>query len=284
MKIISSISEMQSLSGSLRLKEKKIAVVPTMGSLHEGHLSLIRIAKQNADIVIATIFVNPVQFSPNEDFNKYPRNIERDIALIQKENADVVFTPSLEEIYPKNFETYVTTEKSSTVLEGKFRPTHFKGVTTIVAKLFNITKPHVAIFGQKDAQQVFIIQKMIRDLNFDIHIVVAPIVREHDGLAMSSRNVYLNVQERNDATVVFQSLQYAEQLITNGEFNTFSIKNAMKKMISSKRTVTEIDYISIANAETLDELDMILLNSKTLISLAVRLENTRLIDNIVIGN
>jgi pantoate--beta-alanine ligase len=282
MKLISSISEMQSLAEALRSEKKKIAVVPTMGALHEGHLSLVRIAKQNADVVITTIFVNPTQFAPNEDFYNYPRNLERDKELLQKENTDIIFAPSLQEMYANNFFTYIEVEKFGTMLEGKFRPTHFKGVTTIVAKLFNCTKPHIAIFGQKDAQQVFIIQQMTRDLNFDVQIIVAPIVRESDGLAMSSRNVYLNTQERNDATILFQSLQRAENLISNGERNSSSIKNEMVKIISSKQSVTAIDYISITNENTLDELETLSSGNKILISLAVRFGNTRLIDNTVI--
>jgi len=273
---------MQSLAEALRSEKKKIAVVPTMGALHEGHLSLVRIAKQNADVVITTIFVNPTQFAPNEDFYNYPRNLERDKELLQKENTDIIFAPSLQEMYANNFFTYIEVEKFGTMLEGKFRPTHFKGVTTIVAKLFNCTKPHIAIFGQKDAQQVFIIQQMTRDLNFDVQIIVAPIVRESDGLAMSSRNVYLNTQERNDATILFQSLQRAENLISNGERNSSSIKNEMVKIISSKQSVTAIDYISITNENTLDELETLSSGNKILISLAVRFGNTRLIDNTVI--
>ena len=273
---------MQLLSEQFRLEKKKIAVVPTMGALHEGHLSLIRIAKQNADVVVVTIFVNPTQFSPNEDFNKYPRNLKLDITLIQKENADVVFSPSLDEMYPKNYETYVESINSSKVLEGKFRPTHFKGVSTIVAKLFNITKPHFAVFGQKDAQQVFIIQQLARDLNFPIEIIVAPVVREPDGLAMSSRNVYLNTEQRNDANILSKSLRLAVKMISDGERNCSHIIDAMKKLISSKQTVTEIEYISIAKTETLEELDEIVPNTKALISLAVKFGNTRLIDNVII--
>jgi pantoate--beta-alanine ligase len=189
MRIISKDKEMQKVADELRKEGKIIGVVPTMGYLHEGHLSLIRLAKEKSDVVITTIFVNPLQFAPNEDYDRYPRDFERDVKLAQSAGCDIIFHPSVEEMYPQNFLTYVEVDKLTKVLEGEFRPTHFRGVTTVVAKLFNITKPHIAVFGQKDAQQALIIKQIVRDLNFDIEIIVAPIVREPDGLAMSSRNV-----------------------------------------------------------------------------------------------
>lgn len=252
-----------------------------MGYLHEGHLSLIRIAKEKSDVVITTIFVNPLQFAPNEDYDKYPRDLERDVKLAQSAGCDIIFHPSVEEMYPENFLTYVEVEKLTKVLEGEFRPTHFRGVTTVVAKLFNITKPHIAVFGQKDAQQALIIKQMVRDLNFDIEIIVAPIVREPDGLAMSSRNVYLSESERKDATVLYQSLKLAEKLIEEGERNSGVIISKMEELIKSKPTA-KIDYIAIVDPNTLEKVENLSEGKEYLIALAVRIGSTRLIDNTLV--
>ncbi len=281
MRVITKIKEMQRVADELRKEGKIIGVVPTMGYLHEGHLSLIRIAKEKSDIVITTIFVNPLQFAPNEDYDKYPRDFERDVKLAQSAGCDIIFHPSVEEMYPENFLTYVEVEKLTKVLEGEFRPTHFRGVTTVVAKLFNITKPHIAVFGQKDAQQALIIKQMVRDLNFDIEIIVAPIVRESDGLAMSSRNVYLSESERKDATVLYQSLKLAEKLIEEGERNSSVIISKMEDLIKSKPTA-KIDYIAIIDPNTLEKVESLSEGKEYLIALAVRIGSTRLIDNTLV--
>jgi pantoate--beta-alanine ligase len=281
MQIISSIQEMQSFADALRSKGKRIGFVPTMGYLHDGHLSLIRIAKQKSDLVITSIFVNPTQFAPHEDFERYPRNIERDTSLAESAGTDILFLPLKEEIYPNDYLTFVELDKITGVLEGKIRPTHFRGVATIVAKLFNITKPHIAVFGQKDAQQAVIIQKMANDLNFGIEIIIAPIVREQDGLAMSSRNVYLSTQERSDAPVLYSSLKIAQEMIQNGEYSPNVILETMKKLIASKPSAS-IDYVSITNATTLQDISALQKKDQVLISLAVRFGSTRLIDNIIL--
>lgn len=281
MRVITKVKEMQKVADELRKEGKIIGVVPTMGYLHEGHLSLIRIAKEKSDVVITTIFVNPLQFAPNEDYDKYPRDLERDVKLAQSAGCDIIFHPSVEEMYPENFLTYVEVEKLTKVLEGEFRPTHFRGVTTVVAKLFNITKPHIAVFGQKDAQQALIIKQMVRDLNFDIEIIVAPIVREPDGLAMSSRNVYLSESERKDATVLYQSLKLAEKLIEEGERNSGVIISKMEELIKSKPTA-KIDYIAIVDPNTLEKVENLSEGKEYLIALAVRIGSTRLIDNTLV--
>ncbi len=281
MRIITKISEMQRVADELRHEGKIIGVVPTMGYLHDGHLSLIKIAKERSDVVITTIFVNPLQFAPHEDYDKYPRDFERDVELARSAGCDIIFHPSVEEMYPENFLTYVEVDKITKVLEGEFRPTHFRGVTTVVAKLFNITKPHIAVFGQKDAQQALIIKQMVRDLNFDIEIIVAPIVRESDGLAMSSRNVYLTESERKDATVLYQSLKLAEKLISEGERKSEVIISKMEELIKSKPSA-KIDYIAIVKPNTLEKVEKMEEGNEYLIALAVRIGSTRLIDNTIV--
>lgn len=281
MRIITKVKEMQKVADELRREGKIIGVVPTMGYLHEGHLSLIRIAKEKSDVVITTIFVNPLQFAPHEDYDKYPRDFERDVKLAQSAGCDIIFHPSVEEMYPENFLTYVEVEKITKVLEGEFRPTHFRGVTTVVTKLFNITKPHIAVFGQKDAQQALIIKQMVRDLNFDIEIIVAPIVRESDGLAMSSRNVYLSETERKDATVLYQSLKLAEKLVKEGERNPQNIISQMEELIKSKPTA-KIDYVAIVDPNTLERVEKLEESKEYLVAIAVRIGSTRLIDNTVV--
>ncbi len=280
MQVITSVSEMQHYSDKIRINGNKIAVVPTMGYLHEGHLSLIRLAKQHCDVVITTIFVNPAQFSPEEDFEKYPRDLNRDISMCTSAGCDVVFAPDVAAMYNHNFLTFVSVDNISNKLEGTFRPSHFKGVTTVVAKLFNITKPHVAVFGQKDAQQAAVIKKMVKDLNFDIQIIVAPTVREPDGLAISSRNIYLTNGERKDASVLYKSLKLAEEEINNGENSVEIIKTKMIDLILSKPNFI-IDYISFNDADTLEELGTIA-GTPVLVSLAARIGKVRLIDNLVI--
>ena len=280
MKILATVGEMQRAAEDLRMSGgRRIGLVPTMGYLHDGHLSLIRVAKGNAAVVITTIFVNPTQFGPTEDFRTYPRDLVRDTRLAESAGSDILFVPSVEEMYPDGSGTFVTVESLTGVLEGKARPTHFRGVTTVVAKLFNCTKPHVAVFGQKDAQQAQVIRRMVRDLNFDIEVLVAPTVREPDGLAMSSRNVYLSPEERAESTVLFQSLQLAERLIMRGERQCPAITAAMKNLIMTRRSA-HIEYISIADATTLEEMATLKSGNAVLVSLAVRFGTTRLIDNL----
>jgi len=281
MKIISSVKEMQRYAEMHRMQGQRIGVVPTMGFLHDGHCELIRVAKNNSGLVITTSFVNPAQFGPAEDFNEYPRDVERDKHLAESAGSDVLFTPSREEMYPAGYLAYVEVEKITNVLEGKIRPSHFKGVATIVAKLFNVTMPQVAVFGQKDAQQAIVIKRMVSDLNFNVDIIIVPIVREPDGLAMSSRNVYLSVAERKVSPVLFQSLQLAKLLIERGERECSIVISEMTELIASK-PITKIDYISIANADTLEELTALSEGNRVLISLAIRIGTIRLIDNILL--
>jgi len=279
MRVIEKISEMQIEAERLRLAGKRIGFVPTMGYLHEGHLSLMRIARHKSDVVVASIFVNPTQFGPKEDFREYPRDLPRDLKLAEGVGCDIVFHPSVNEMYPEGYRTYVSVEELSDALEGQFRPGHFRGVATVVAKLFNIVKPHVALFGQKDAQQAILIQRMVRDLNFSIEIIVAPTVREADGLAMSSRNVYLNRQERQDATVLYRSLQLAERMIADGERNAERIATAMRGLIQAVKSA-KIDYVAIVDPVTLEPVAEI--RGEVLIPLAVRIGKTRLIDNVIV--
>ena len=281
MKLITGIPEMQREADALRREGRRIGVVPTMGYLHEGHLSLIRIAARHADVVIATVFVNPTQFAPEEDFSKYPRDPERDLSLAESAGAAIVFMPEIGEMYPAGYVTYVEVETITKVLEGKFRPAHFRGVATVVAKLFNIIKPHIAVFGQKDAQQAAVVKQMVRDLNFGLEIIVAPTVRETDGLAMSSRNVYLSADGRARSTVLHRSLRLAEGLIVHGERACPVIVSEMRKLIESCPPAA-IDYISIADPVTLEELSSLKAGKDVLVSMAVRIGGVRLIDNAVV--
>ena len=269
---------MQSIAERLRCEGKIIAVVPTMGYLHRGHVSLIEYARSRADVVITTIFVNPTQFSPNEDFKNYPRDIDHDKVIAEDAGTDIIFSPDEAEMYPQEFNSKVEVEGVSKIFEGAFRPTHYRGVTTVVAKFFHITKPHIAIFGQKDAQQAFIVKKMVKDLNFDIEIVVAPIVREEDGLALSSRNVYLNEVERKNALALYRSLQHAAKRIQAGENNTAELHAEMENIIKSGNP-SQVDYIAFINPEIFGEVKIIE-PPEVLIALAVRFGSTRLIDNI----
>ena len=277
MEIVNSAKDMQGLAEGCRLEGKEIGFVPTMGYLHEGHLSLVRQAKKDNDVVIVSIFVNPLQFAPNEDYESYPRDIKRDEELLKKEGVDVLFYPSVQDMYPDGFQTYVQVENLTKVLEGRSRPTHFRGVTTVVLKLFNITKPHRAYFGKKDAQQLIVIKRMVRDLNLDVEIVGMPIVREEDGLAMSSRNKYLNDEERKQAVCLYRALRRAEELIKGGVYDAERIKKEMEDVIKLY-PLAEIDYISINRISDLAELDRVE-DGNTLVSLAVRIGKTRLIDN-----
>jgi pantoate--beta-alanine ligase len=276
MEIARTIAEMKS---SRARSLGSVGFVPTMGYLHDGHLALIKQARAENSVVVASIFVNPTQFGPAEDFRTYPRDTERDLAMLEKERADIVFMPSAEEMYPERFSSWVEVEKVTDRLEGISRPGHFKGMATVVAKLFNIVEPTRAYFGQKDAQQALVIKKMAADLNMNLEVIVAPTVRESDGLAMSSRNVYLNPQERQAAIVLFKALTLAQNLWGKGERNAETIRQQMTSLIS-KEPLAKIEYVSIADTQTLEELSEI--DRPALASLAVRIGKTRLIDNMVL--
>ena len=256
-----------------------VGFVPTMGYLHEGHLALIRRARAECDHVVVSIFVNPTQFGANEDLSKYPRDLERDLRLIEP-YTDLAWTPSAEEMYPQGYQTWVEVEAVTRPLEGTMRPGHFKGVTTVVAKLFNGVQPHKAYFGQKDAQQVAVIRQMVRDLNFPVEIVVCPTSREADGLAMSSRNVYLDPAQRQAATVLFRSLSAAKAAYEQGERDGERLREKMKEILASE-PLAQVQYVSCADYDTLEELTVI--KGKALLSMAVFLGKTRLIDNFVLG-
>lgn len=250
-----------------------------MGYLHEGHLSLVRAAQRENDIVVVSIFVNPTQFGPKEDLKKYPRDIKRDSILLKKEKVDYIFCPDANQMYPADFRTYINVEDLSDRLCGKFRPGHFRGVVTVVAKLFNIIKPDRAYFGQKDAQQAIIIKKMVDDLNISVKIKTIPTIRETDGLATSSRNVYLKASERKDALVLYRCLNLAEASVRKGEKNPKKIIMEMKKVIQAKKDA-KIDYISIVDCKSLKEVNVI--KNRVLVALAVWIGKIRLIDNIII--
>jgi pantoate--beta-alanine ligase len=272
---------MQQLSGRIRLEKKSIGLVPTMGFLHKGHLSLIKKSKKKCDFTVVSIFVNPTQFAPNEDFNKYPRNLEHDKKLLLENKVDALFLPSEREIYPRNFQTYVEVIQISKTLEGKFRPAHFKGVTTIVSILLNCVKPDFAFFGQKDAQQAAIIQQMVIDLKLDVNIIISPIVREKDGLAMSSRNSYLSEEERKDAVALCRSLSYAKKIIGKGERNSKKVILEMKKIIDGVST-SSLDYIDIVETGSFKQSGKLEPGIVYYILIACRIGTTRLIDNIKI--
>lgn len=258
-----------------------VGLVPTMGYLHEGHLSLVRRARAENDIVIATIFVNPTQFGPHEDLATYPRDLPRDLALLEAERTDIVFAPaSPAEMYPPGYQTWVDLTDLPTKLEGARRPGHFRGVATVVAKLFNLTRPHRAYFGQKDAQQCVVIRRMVADLNFDLEVVVCPTVREPHGLAMSSRNAYLTPEERERAAVLYRALQAAAAALAAGERDAGALRRVMGEVLAAE-PLAQVEYVSIADPETLDELEGEL-PGPALASLAVRIGRARLIDNLVL--
>jgi pantoate--beta-alanine ligase len=253
-----------------------VGFVPTMGYLHEGHLALVKQAKIENSAVIVSIYVNPTQFGPREDLGAYPRDLDRDLDLLRKEGTDIVFVPPDDEMYPSEFSSWVDAEKVTERLEGASRPGHFRGVATVVAKLFNIVHPTRAYFGQKDAQQVVVIKRMVADLNMNLEVVVVPTVRESDGLAMSSRNMYLSPKERQAGTILFKALTLARRLRGGGEKDAENIRRQMTALIQ-KEPLAQIDYVSIADAETLEELNS--LDRPAVASLAVRIGKTRLIDN-----
>jgi pantoate--beta-alanine ligase len=279
MKTIRSIKEMQAFSEAARLQGKKIAFVPTMGFLHEGHLQLIRQARTMGDILIVSIFVNPIQFGPTEDFKQYPRDWDRDAQLCESGGTDVIFAPTAEEMYPEGFQTSVSVSSLSQNLCGISRPTHFQGVATVVAKLFNCTMPHVALFGEKDFQQLAVIKRMVRDLDFDIQIIGVPTVREADGLAMSSRNTYLSTQERRSALSLSRSLFKAQELFKSGERTARVLIDSARTIITREETAI-IDYIKVCDIETLQDVDTI--SKPAVMALAVKIGKARLIDNVVL--
>jgi pantoate--beta-alanine ligase len=275
MKIADSIPLMKSLRKQI---SGSVGFVPTMGYLHQGHMSLVKQARSENDIVVVSIYVNPTQFGPSEDFEKYPRDAERDLALLEYEKTDIVFMPSNKEMYPEGYKSWVAVDTLTDPLEGSCRPGHFKGVTTIVAKLFNIVQPTKAYFGQKDAQQALVIKKMTIDLNMNLDVIVSSTIREPDGLAMSSRNIYLNPKERQAAIILYKALTKAQELWKKGEKNAGHIRHEMISMIQ-KEPLATIEYVSIADAETLAEIDDI--NRPAVASMAVKFGKTRLIDNFI---
>ena len=282
MEIINRRKRMMSVARKLRREENRtIGFVPTMGALHEGHLSLIHEARALCDVVVVSVFVNPTQFGPSEDFNAYPRDLTRDAGLLAEYNVDYVFAPTVDEIYPEGFSTYVTVEGLTDQLEGASRPGHFRGVTTVVTILLNIVRPDFAFFGQKDAQQAIVIKRVVRDLAFRTEVVVAPIVREESGLAMSSRNSYLSDQERRAATVLNRALMNAAAAFEDGERSASGLLEIARATIDEEPRA-RIDYISINDAETLEPIDRIE-ESPALLSLAVFVGPSRLIDNLVLG-
>jgi pantoate--beta-alanine ligase len=277
MMIVTSLDE---LRAARLLLDPPVGLVPTMGYLHEGHISLARRARQECHSVVVSIFVNPTQFGPAEDLSKYPRNLEGDLRLLESVGVNLVWTPTPEVMYPLGFGTWVEVEGLTKPLEGAARPGHFRGATTIVAKLFNAVQPHKAYFGQKDAQQAAVIRKMVRDLDFPLEVVVCPIVREADGLAMSSRNTYLTPEERQAATVLFRSLSAANAAYERGERNAESLRKIMAETLASEPRA-KMQYVSVADYDTLEELQTV--TGKTLLSMAVFMGKTRLIDNFVLN-
>ena len=280
MKIIESVKEMQEFSESLRNSGKKIAFVPTMGYFHRGHLSLMEEGKKLGDCLVISIYVNPTQFGPEEDLEKYPRDFERDRKLSEDVGVDVILYPPNNEMYPEHYQTFVDVEGVTNNLCGLSRPVHFRGVTTICAKLFNIVKPHVTVFGRKDFQQLVTIKRMVTDLNMDLEVIGMPTVREADGLAMSSRNTYLKEEEGESALSLSRSLKLAKELYENGERNAGKIIDDAKKFIEG-HPHTKIDYVNICDTTTMEDVEY--LESEAVIALAVRVGKTRLIDNYVFG-
>jgi pantoate--beta-alanine ligase len=279
MLILTSAAEITAVSKEAHRAGKRVGFVPTMGALHDGHLSLVRTARAQADVVIASVFVNPTQFGPNEDFSRYPRNPEKDAAMLAAEKTDYVFLPSVEEMYPPGATSWVTVEGLSEKLDGSSRPGHFRGVTTVVAKLFSIVQPDLAFFGQKDAAQVAIVSKMVRDLNFDVRIVVCPIVRETDGLAMSSRNAYLTPEQRKQALVLYRSLMRVQFLVDRGETARDKLLAAGRQVMAEEPAV-KLDYFEIVHRETLEPVNDVAAGA--LVAVAGYVGNTRLIDNVVV--
>lgn len=279
MKIATTVIEARTATRLARQQAKKIGFVPTMGALHAGHISLVRAAKVRCGFVVASIFVNPTQFGPNEDFSRYPRTLEADQQKLETEGIDLLFAPSVEEMYPAGASTFVTVEEIGDRLDGRSRPGHFRGVSTIVAKLFHIVEPDIAVFGQKDAAQVAIIKRMVRDLMLPTEIVVAPIVREADGLALSSRNMYLSPEERRQALVLSRALREVEARHQNGEANSANLTSIARSVFALEPAV-RVDYIEVVDSETLEPVAMA--GRNTLVAVAAFVGATRLIDNVIL--
>ena len=278
-RIIETISGIQAYVGACRKKGMNVGFVPTMGAFHEGHLTLMREARRNNGAVVVSIFVNPIQFTAGEDFDRYPRRLEQDTKMADSEGVDVIFCPSVAEMYPKGFDTYVDQTDLPAKLCGEFRIGHFRGVMTIVTKLFNMVKPDQAYFGQKDYQQSLIIRRTVTDLNLEVAVKVLPTVREEDGVAMSSRNVYLGPKQRKDAGCLIQALRHAESMVNDGESSASKVSAEMKRLIRKVKG-TRVEYIAIVNSDTLEPVKEI--KGKTLIALAVRIGKARLIDNVIV--
>ena len=279
MDVIKTVAEMRHRCEAMRTAGETLALVPTMGFFHDGHLELMRIGKKHADQLVISIFVNPIQFGPQEDFEAYPRDMAGDLEKARKMGVELVFTPSEEEMYPHGFQTIVSVKKVTRYLCGLSRPEHFDGVTTVVGKLFNIIKPHIALFGQKDYQQLTVISRMVRDLNMDIKIVGVPTVREPDGLAMSSRNNYLDPEERKSALCLKKSLDLADEHVSQGETDPARIKSAIEKLILS-HPFTEIDYVTLCHPYTLKDIETV--KGECLLALAVKVGRARLVDNCIL--
>ncbi|MFQ5817406.1 MAG: pantoate--beta-alanine ligase [Terriglobia bacterium] len=279
MKTLTRVAEMQVAATGLRARGKHIGFVPTMGALHEGHLSLVRRAQEESDVTVVSLFVNPAQFGPTEDYRNYPRDLARDTDLLRRAGVDFLFAPPVEELYPPDFQTYVTLERVAAPLEGQFRPGHFRGVATVVAKLFGIVQPHRAYFGRKDAQQCAVVKQVVRDLHLPVEVVVCPIVREPDGLAISSRNAYLSPEERTAARVLYQSLCRARDLIRSGERRPDAILAAMRQLIGEEPRA-RLDYVAIVDPERLTPQTR--LEGRGLVALAVWIGRARLIDNLLV--
>lgn len=283
MEVISCLSEMQKSSLQWEREGKKIGFVPTMGSLHQGHLSLIDLVRDQSDLVILSIFVNPTQFAEGEDLEKYPRDLERDLQLCKEHEVDFVFTPRMEDIYKENASTYIVEKSVSEKLCGQFRPSHFKGVTTICAKLFNLCRPTFVALGQKDAQQVSVLKRMIEDLHFPIEVIVGPIVRESDGLAMSSRNVYLNDTQREDARLIFQALITVKKLVDEEKTRKVDrVKEELMRILQQGNSV-RVDYAEVVNRNTM-EIEEGSISEESLLVVAVWVDSVRLIDNMGLSN
>jgi len=279
MKIIHSPRQMQAVALRLKRQGKKIAFVPTMGALHRGHIELVKRAKKQGDVVVVSIFVNPTQFGPKEDYSKYPRTWKEDCRACKAEGVDFIFNPGKDEMYPAGFDTYVVPDRIATVLEGASRPGHFQGVATVVLKLFNVVQPDVALFGKKDLQQTVVIRQMVRDLNIPTKIVIVPTIRDRDQLALSSRNIYLNQLSRSQALAIPRSLLAARKMIDGGERSAAKIRNYIKNRLVKEAEAT-VDYVSVAEEDTLTELNKI--SGRVAISLACRIGGVRLIDNITL--
>lgn len=277
MEIVTTVSEML---GKRKALQESVGLVPTMGYLHEGHLSLVRHARRENQHVVVSIFVNPTQFGPSEDFQRYPRDMERDLSLLEREQVDTIYAPTAEQMYPPGYQTWVEVEKVTVPLEGQFRPGHFRGVATVVAKLFNAVRPARAYFGRKDAQQLAVIRRMVTDLNMGPEVVACPTVREADGLALSSRNSYLNEEERVAATVLYRALKHGQEMWRQGERAPKTVAEAAREMILAEPLAT-IDYVSVCDPETFQELEEA--RDRALVALAVRIGRTRLIDNTLLG-